>query len=70
MNWYSVDNFDFLVVRTIVCLAVHTLTVLFYGKNIRESPEMNKWMFFRNVGGVVASGSQAFAISLLPITLY
>jgi drug/metabolite transporter (DMT)-like permease len=31
---------------------------------------MNKWIIFRNVGGVVASGSQAFAISLMPITLY
>ena len=31
---------------------------------------MNKWIIFRNIGGVVASGSQAFAISLLPITLY
>ena len=34
MKWYSVDNFDFLVVRTLVCLAVHTFTVLFYGKSI------------------------------------
>ena len=70
MKWYSVDNFDFLVVRTIVTLAVHTLTVLYYGKNIKEAPDMNKWIMFRNIGGVIASGSQAFAISLMPITLY
>ena len=57
MKWYSIDNFDFLVVRTIVCLSVHTLAVLFYGKSIRESPDMNKWIIFRNIGGVVASGS-------------
>lgn len=31
---------------------------------------MNKWIMFRNIGGVIASGSQAFAISLMPITLY
>lgn len=70
MKWYSVDNFDFLVVRTIVCLSVHTLTLLYFGNSIKESPEMNRWIIFRNLGGVVASGSQAFAISLLPITLY
>jgi len=34
MKWYSVDTFDFLVVRTIVTLAVHTLFVLYYGKSI------------------------------------
>jgi len=70
MLWYSVDNFDFLVVRTLVTLAVHSLVVLFYGKDIKEAPDMNKWIMFRNIGGVIASGSQAFAISLMPITLY
>jgi hypothetical protein len=57
MKLYAVDNFDFLVVRTAVCLAVHTLTVLFYGRDIQEAPDMNRWIWFRNIGGVIASGS-------------
>lgn len=57
MKLYAVDNFDFLIVRTAVCLAVHTLTVLFYGRDIQEAPDMNRWIWFRNIGGVIASGS-------------
>ena len=71
MATYSVNALDYVFVRTIGCLLVHSISLfVIYKKNWRFPQQDFAWVMTRNAAGTVVIIGLVFAMQYLPMGIY
>lgn len=66
----QINGVDYLLIRSLTCLAVHAVSVLVCRQGVRFPREDLKWVLVRNAAGTMTVLTLLYALQYLPMGIY